>query len=303
MKNLFFYGLKLIVILILCFPVSFFITIVLFPFWLWIEHSFSIEAAGHSGPSEWCFLVVYAICVVLSIVCFLQLGSKLTLFVLAALCGLIILVFLLLPLPHGGSIGLALFNEVSEAIEEWPEKKFEIEKQKAEYVSKRDELHQKLSARFAGPLDFKQEFNRDHWQVGTVEGKRAWLDTRTGIIWGSEIYTGLPGWGGEGLKIAIETCRNLDPNGFWSLPTNAEFALGIKSKMQNYIDHLTGKWIAQLYSSDLTGLNPMPSLVGFSNQGIDQVSVRCVGRTDLAPLHGYIRDDISNADVMGMLNR
>ena len=79
--------------------------------------------------------------------------------------------------------------------------------------------------------------------------------------------------------------------------------MGIKRKMQNHITNISGSWIAQMYNSSLLGLNPMPSLVGFANQNNKVISARCVGRTDKAPLHGYIRDDISNADVMGMLNR
>lgn len=295
--------LAVITILVLCLPTGFIITVVLYPFWLWIENTFDLESVGHSGPSDWCFWVVYLICVTLALVCFLQFGTQKILSVLAALFGIIFLVLLFLPLPHGGSIGAALFHELTDVIGEMPEKKIEAEKRKAEYDSKREKLYHKLSGRFTGPLEFKQDFYTDHWQIGTVLGRKAWLDTKTGIIWGSEIYSGLSDWGGEGLQSAIGYCRDIEPQGFWSLPTNAEFALGIKSRMQDYIDNLTGKWIAQSYSSGLSGLTPMPSLVGFSNQGINEISVRCVGRTDKAPLHGYIRDDITNADVLGMISR
>ena len=198
---------------------------------------------------------------------------------------------------------MSLLHEIIDVIKDVPKKKIEANNRKAEYISKRERLYQKLSDRFAGELNFKEGFHMGQWQAGTVLGNQAWLDTNTGIIWGSDQQTVSADWSGEGLQFAKDYCQNLAPKGFWSLPTNAEFALGIKSKMQNYIDHLTGMWIAQSYNSNFPGLEAMPSLVGFANQGITEISVRCVGRTGKAPLHGYIRDDISNADAMGMLTR
>jgi len=41
--------------------VSFVLTILLFPFWSWIESSFGIESVGHSGPGDWCFLVTLGV--------------------------------------------------------------------------------------------------------------------------------------------------------------------------------------------------------------------------------------------------
>ena len=46
-------------ILLTSFPVAIIITLVLSPFWSWIEKRFHIESFGHSGPAEWCYLVVY----------------------------------------------------------------------------------------------------------------------------------------------------------------------------------------------------------------------------------------------------
>ena len=55
MKNL----ATILLILVLSLPFSFIITIVLFPFWSWIEANSGIESVGHSGPAEWCFYLVY----------------------------------------------------------------------------------------------------------------------------------------------------------------------------------------------------------------------------------------------------
>ena len=43
---------------------SFVLTVLLFPFWSWLESSFGIESIGHSGPAEWCFWLVFGIAAV-----------------------------------------------------------------------------------------------------------------------------------------------------------------------------------------------------------------------------------------------
>jgi ribose/xylose/arabinose/galactoside ABC-type transport system permease subunit len=48
-----------------CLPLAFVVTVATFPFWRWLEETFAIEAYGHSGPSEWCYWVVYGILLVI----------------------------------------------------------------------------------------------------------------------------------------------------------------------------------------------------------------------------------------------
>ena len=36
-------------------------TFLLMPVWLWVEARSSIEAVGHSGPAEWCYLLVFTV--------------------------------------------------------------------------------------------------------------------------------------------------------------------------------------------------------------------------------------------------
>ncbi len=43
-------------------PVAYITTVVLFPFWSWLESTFKIEAVGHSGPDDWCFELTYFLC-------------------------------------------------------------------------------------------------------------------------------------------------------------------------------------------------------------------------------------------------
>jgi phosphotransferase system glucose/maltose/N-acetylglucosamine-specific IIC component len=48
-------------VLIACLPIAFIATILLSPLWSWIEATYGIESIGHSGPSDWCFYVVYGV--------------------------------------------------------------------------------------------------------------------------------------------------------------------------------------------------------------------------------------------------
>jgi hypothetical protein len=42
-------------------PVAAVVTIALMPLWSWLEEAVAIEAVGHSGPAEWCYLLIYVI--------------------------------------------------------------------------------------------------------------------------------------------------------------------------------------------------------------------------------------------------
>ena len=53
-------------ILVVCMPIAFIATFLLSPLWSWIEATYGIESIGHSGPSDWCFYVVYGVLVVLA---------------------------------------------------------------------------------------------------------------------------------------------------------------------------------------------------------------------------------------------
>lgn len=46
-------------LLLLGLPLAYLLTILLMPFWLYLEAATGIESAGHSGPAGWCFSLVY----------------------------------------------------------------------------------------------------------------------------------------------------------------------------------------------------------------------------------------------------
>jgi hypothetical protein len=70
MKRLIFAISGALAVALIMLPVSFFITVYLYPIWTWIENEYGIEAMGHSGPAEWCFWLVYILLVGLGPVAF-----------------------------------------------------------------------------------------------------------------------------------------------------------------------------------------------------------------------------------------
>ena len=44
-------------------PVALLVTMLLVPFWSWLEATSGIESLGHSGPAAWCYLAVYLLVV------------------------------------------------------------------------------------------------------------------------------------------------------------------------------------------------------------------------------------------------
>jgi hypothetical protein len=52
-----------VAIALLSVPLSVLATLLLLPFWSWLESAARIEAVGHSGPAEWCYLLVFAVLV------------------------------------------------------------------------------------------------------------------------------------------------------------------------------------------------------------------------------------------------
>ena len=51
----------LLVIMAASFPLAILLTLLSSSFWSWIENNFGIEAYGHSGPAEWCYLASFVI--------------------------------------------------------------------------------------------------------------------------------------------------------------------------------------------------------------------------------------------------
>lgn len=59
-------------IIVLDVPVAFVLTMMLVPWWSAIERRTGIESLGHSGPATWCYSLVYACVVVVSLAAYLR---------------------------------------------------------------------------------------------------------------------------------------------------------------------------------------------------------------------------------------
>ena len=44
-------------------PVAFIITVLLHPFWSWLEATTGLESMGRHGPAPWCFVAVWGLTV------------------------------------------------------------------------------------------------------------------------------------------------------------------------------------------------------------------------------------------------
>jgi len=42
-------------------PLSAIMTLALLPLWRVVEERYGIESVGHSGPADWCFILIYAL--------------------------------------------------------------------------------------------------------------------------------------------------------------------------------------------------------------------------------------------------
>jgi hypothetical protein len=57
MKRVFALGL----IALLSVPLTLILTLILSPFWRWVEAVSGIESIGHSGPANWCFVAIFVV--------------------------------------------------------------------------------------------------------------------------------------------------------------------------------------------------------------------------------------------------
>jgi hypothetical protein len=53
------HGLAIAGIVVCTLPAAFIVTFLLSPLWSWVEAKYGIESIGHSGPSDWCFELVW----------------------------------------------------------------------------------------------------------------------------------------------------------------------------------------------------------------------------------------------------
>lgn len=111
-----------------------------------------------------------------------------------------------MPLPHGGSIGVAIIHELGDALLDIPKDYGETKNRRAESESNKDTLHKKLSARFGASIDVGDYTYSDNWPMHTFMGVRAWLDKNSGLLWSARQEKAFDAWGPEQLQSAIDFC-------------------------------------------------------------------------------------------------
>lgn len=142
------------------------------------------------------------------------------------------------------------------------------------------------SARFVAELPFKGEADTSGsgWTPGTVDGKAAWRDNASGMIWGPRLDVSLQEFSETSLKTARERCASEYPQGSWALPTAAEFDIAKVNGLLKADDNARHRWITYM---DLNGLT-LPAGRGYIAVSVEKdFSVRCVGRSASAPAEGY----------------
>lgn len=91
---------------------------------------------------------------------------------------------------------------------------------------KKAAFRRKLRARFAGPLAFPvgHDTADRFYSIRTAAGERGWYDEGSGLVWTDMLpleSTGAP----PDLAQAKAFCGQIEPKGFWALPTEAELFL------------------------------------------------------------------------------
>jgi len=52
---------QVVLVLLISAPLGIVVTLLLLPLWRWIEASSGFESIGHAGPAEWCYLAVFTL--------------------------------------------------------------------------------------------------------------------------------------------------------------------------------------------------------------------------------------------------
>jgi hypothetical protein len=133
-----------------------------------------------------------------------------------------------------------------------------------------------LPPRFAGVLTFASNAAGSRWSVGNAGMRAAWLDESSGMLWGErepvELVAG--GLDQEQMVQAVRHCSSIEPRGYWSLPTDSEFAQARAADISEHVPNMQGRWLAQLILPNAV----LPSIAGFGQGDDTIVSVRCVAR-------------------------
>lgn len=160
--------------------------------------------------------------------------------------------------------------------------------EQTERNERKEAFLKKLAARFRGPLALPapEQPGEVLSSFSTAGGVQGWYDARSGLAW-----TDLLPLEGAGtppdLERARAFCGDIEPKGFWALPTEAELSLFWKAG--GYVlSPLGGYGTAGL----LEDVDFQTELLSVRTSRNGTFALRCVALGPAGPPAGYLRGDI-----------
>ncbi len=150
----------------------------------------------------------------------------------------------------------------------------------------------KLAARFRGPLALpaREQATGPLSSFTTASGARGWYDARSGLAWTDMLEldrTGAP----PDLDRASAFCAEVEPKGYWALPTEAELSLFWKAGGYR-LSPLAGFGTVGL----LENVDFQTEMLSVRTSRNGAFALRCVAIGPGAPAAGYLSGDIPLAE-------
>jgi len=212
----------------------------------------------------------------------------------AASLGLFIsaLLTVIWPLPiHGG---FTFFGEIVYfQIKNWQRKKEHIAE-----VQQQNAFVERFKERFSAPLVMvSQEPLSGTWWRASIDSGIVYYEAQSHLIWSKPqpFETASPL---SSLPAAKAICRNLSPQGAWSLPTEGEQYYFWRASGAVVLPDGGASAIAILVDETFQLEMPTVNLGQQSNNNTESDTaiitfpIRCVARSEQAPRHGYLDKDI-----------
>jgi len=192
------------------------------------------------------------------------------------------LLSLVFPIPvHGGFTFL-----VEIMLSELRSERVHIEQK--ERKRRKEAFQEKLAARFRGPLALpvREQLTEQVSSFMTANGTRGWYDARSGLAWTDMLAlerTGAP----PDLDRARAFCADIEPKGFWALPTEAELSLFWKAGGYRFSPLADYGTAGLLENVDL-----QTEMLSLRTSRNGTYALRCVALGPGAPAAGYSSKDI-----------
>lgn len=216
----------------------------------------------------------------------------------AALLGAVtsLLLTVIWPIPiHGG---FTFFGEV--AYYEFRSWQRELAEQRRE--QKQETFANTYVTRFKAPLAIEQKKRlSDPWWRATTAAGEVYYDANAHLLW-SPLLAFVSASPLNDLPAAKRLCQDLPPQGVWSLPTEGEQYYFWLAKGAQILPDGGASAMAILVDKGSPFEMPVVNLgkryaANSANAAAYNLAIRCVARSELAPAHGYLNDDIPSDEM------